>query len=354
MVVRCDAGRDVGGGHLLRCLALAGEVRARGGEATFVSSIDSEVLRARVREKGHNLLLLPKVHPDPEDMDRTADVLRERRPHWLVLDGYHFGPDYQREMRETGPRLLVMDDMAHWPSYHADVIVNQNLGAEKGAYACGEGTRLLLGPRYALLREEFLRWRDWKRSIPRLGRKVLVTLGAGDPDNQTAKVLRALARLASDGLPPTETFGGLDDLETVAVIGPLNPRGEALHAVGEGSRLNVSFQRSPEDLSPWMAWADVAVSGGGSTCWELAFMGLPNLVLVLAENQRAVAHHLEAAGVSRSLGLSSQVSEERLAAEIESLFEGEDARRRMSEKGRDLVDGGGAARICRELMDTAA
>ncbi|HJM43297.1 MAG: UDP-2,4-diacetamido-2,4,6-trideoxy-beta-L-altropyranose hydrolase [Nitrospinota bacterium] len=340
LVVRCDAGREVGGGHLMRCLRLAEEFRSRGGEAIFVSVIDSDAMRARVRKSGFDLVPLTMSHPAPEDAERTIDFLRDYRPDWIVLDGYHFESPYQKEMQETGVRVLVMDDMAHLPRYHADIIVNQNLGAEDCTYACGGETRLLVGLRYALLREEFLRWRNWEREVPSFARRILITLGAGDPGNQAAEVLRAVARLAGNGV---------ENLEVVVVIGPAGAQVGALRAVGDDLGLDVTVQEDPTDMSKLMAWADVAVSGGGSTCWELAFMGLPNLILVLADNQKGAAHHLEKAGVSRSLGWWEDVSESSLTAHLKELMEGHALRREMSRKGRTVLDGEGAARIVRAM-----
>jgi spore coat polysaccharide biosynthesis predicted glycosyltransferase SpsG len=94
-----------------------------------------------------------------------------------------------------------------------------------------------------------------------------------------------------------------------------------------------------------MAWGDVAVSGGGSTCWELAFMGLPNLALALADNQRGIADGLGRAGVAENLGWFEEVNEETIATRLEDLLKDRARRAEMGRRGRKLVDGRGPERV---------
>src|SRR5207245_1177027 len=123
--------------------------------------------------------------PQREDLPATLTLARDLGVEWLVLDGYHFDPAYQEGARASGLRLLVIDDVVHQARYSADILLNQNLDAEHLRYRAGANTELLLGPRYALLRQEFLGWQRWDRSISPVARRVLVTVGGGDPDNVT-------------------------------------------------------------------------------------------------------------------------------------------------------------------------
>jgi spore coat polysaccharide biosynthesis predicted glycosyltransferase SpsG len=158
---------------------------------------------------------------------------------WLVLDGYHFTSDYQRAMRDSGLRLLIIDDYNHQPRYHADVLLNQNLGAERFQYVCDSDTVLLLGTKYALLRKEFSILEGQRPEVTKVARKILVTLGGADRDNVMLKVFRALK------------LSNIRDLEARIVVGPANPHGEKLQEeVRRNQNLNGKFQIVQDGCHP--------------------------------------------------------------------------------------------------------
>ncbi len=337
LVIRADANAHMGVGHLMRCLALAQGWKARGGQTTFITACEREDLRQRLSGEGFQVVTLERPHPDPADWETTSQALAEQPDAWVVLDGYHFDPAYQRQIKDAGHRLLVIDDMAHLDHYCADVVLNQNINADQLRYSCESGTRLLLGTRYVLLRSEFLARQEWQREIPDMARQVLVTLGGGDPDNQTLKVIRALQRVDVNGL------------EAVVVVGASNPHLRELRSAASDSQFAIQLVHNVTNMPELMAWADVAVSAGGSTCWELAFMGLPSMVLVLAENQQGIAAGLEDAGVVIELGWYTAASIAQIAHPLVVLLEDGGLRRRMSHQGRELVDGMGVDRVVESM-----
>ena len=344
LLIRADANARIGTGHLMRCLALAQGWKARGRQATFITACESESLRHRLSDEDFQVITLEQSHPNPADWGATSQALAAHPGAWVVLDGYHFDPAYQRQIKETGHRLLVIDDMAHLDHYYADLVLNQNINAERSRYSCELYTHLLLGTRYVLLRSEFLAWREWQREVPQVARKVLVTLGGSDPNNQTLKVIQAMQQIAVDGL------------EAVVVVGASNPHFQELQSVARNSQFTIRLVQNVTDMSELMAWADVAVSAGGSTCWEMAFMGLPNVILVLAENQRGVAEGLGTLGIALNLGWYAEISELELAQTLEMLIANPAYRKAMSEKGRQLVDGAGANSVVsamNKLVQTA-
>lgn len=333
LLIRADSSVSMGTGHVMRCLALAQGWTARGGDVTFLGRYESPALPAHLEAAGMRVRRV-REEGDPR---AAADVLRElagggQKP-WMVLDGYQFDAEYQRAIRESGWPLLVVDDGGELPWYHASVILNQNLEAESRRYPCGPETRLLLGTRFALLRAEFRSRARRRRRVRRTGARVLVSLGGADAENGTLKVLQALAQVRLDGL------------EVCVVAGPANPHRDALREAIGGFRL----LETVEDMPSLMEWADAAVVAGGTTCWEIAYLGLPSLVMILAENQRPVAESLARCGAARSMGWHHQVSAAALARALEELLADEEARRAMSRTGRSLVDGRGVDRVVREL-----
>lgn len=339
LIVRANANTHIGTGHLMRCLALAQGWKARGGQTMFITSCESDSLRQRLSDEGFQVITVARSYPDPADWKATSEVLAVHPGAWVVLDGYHFDESYQQRVKEAGHRLLVIDDMARLEHYYADIVLNQNLHAAQLNYSCESYTRLLLGTRYVLLRREFLKWRAWRREIPESARKVLVTLGGGDPDNVTLKVIRALQQVDVEGL------------EVAVVVGAGNPHFGELQSAIRNPQLAIRLIQNVTDMPELMAWANVAVSAAGSTCWELAFMGLPSLLLALAENQRFVAEQMDATGAARGLGWHKDLTPDKIAQSITGLLTDLQERLEMARCSRGLVDGEGSGRVLMRLED---
>jgi UDP-2,4-diacetamido-2,4,6-trideoxy-beta-L-altropyranose hydrolase len=250
---------------------------------------------------------VPHPHPDPADAELTAGLLEGGDFAAAVLDGYHLDACYQHRLRALGRCLLVIDDTAHLERYEADILLNQNLRSDELVYRTAGEPRRLLGARYALLRREFAPWQQHERAFQGPAQRLLLTVGGSAQDELLQKILRAVTPL--------------------------------------GLEVRVAAQTSPAEMPELMAWADVALTAAGSTCWELAFMGVPLAVFVLADNQARNASGLAALGAAAFLGTADDLSDERLAAELGTLVADEARRRSMSAAGRALVDGRGAGRV---------
>lgn len=338
--MRADAGAEMGAGHVMRCLALAQAWQDQGGEVVFAVAQAPPALESRLLAEGMEVVRLAAPPGSAEDARETAVLARERGARWLVVDGYQFGADYQHLVKEAGLALLFIDDYGHAEHYWADVVLNQNIYAHKGLYPKRESyTRLLLGTRYALLRREFLKWRDWQREIPEVARKILVTLGGGDPANVTLKVIQALSLVETDGL------------EVVVVAGVVNPHFQELQAAANNLPHRMRLLTNVDQMAELMAWADLAVSGAGSTCWEIAFMGLPNLTIILSDDQAPIAEQLGMKGVAVNLRRHESLHQTTISLSLQRLLTFEKMRLKISLSGRELVDGDGGDRVVMELLN---
>ncbi|MCK4598756.1 UDP-2,4-diacetamido-2,4,6-trideoxy-beta-L-altropyranose hydrolase [Candidatus Bipolaricaulota bacterium] len=337
LIIRADANTHIGTGHLMRCLALAQAWKDSGGEVAFITACESDGLLQRLLDEGFQIVTVERSYPDPADLEATSQVLAAHPNAWVVLDGYHLDEVYQKQVKEAGHPLLVIDDMAHLEHYYADIVLNQNLHAAQLHYSCEPYTQLLLGTQYVLLRREFLEWQDWKREIPEVARKVLVTLGGGDPDNVTLKVVRALQQV------------NVDDLETVVVVGASNPHFRELQSAIRNPQSAIRLVQNVTNMAELMAWADVAISAGGSTCWELAFMRLPSAILVLAENQEETVRMLTERAVFLSLRDGHNTQLQDIAQALTHLLLNHEIRRKLSQKASLLLDGLGALRVIEAL-----
>jgi len=340
LVFRADADVAIGSGHVMRCLALAKEWQAHGGESVFLGRISAGSLCERLVDEGCRLHLLPASHPDPADCAAVLVWLREAHEQagWVVLDGYHFSADYHDAIRASGWPLLVIDDYGHLPEYHADILLNPNAYAGELTYHTGVETLLLLGARYALLRREFCEAREENRIAAPRGRRILVTMGGADQDNVCGRVVDALLAM------------GRGDLEVKIVIGSLNPHRQDLRKRLEKAPFDVELLVTVTEMAPLMQWADLAISAAGSTCWELAAMGVPMLVTVLADNQERVAAYLEAHGAAINLGWFDEWQVKQVADVIEALLTDQEQRGRMAGNGQCVVDGMGCGRVVEMML----
>jgi UDP-2,4-diacetamido-2,4,6-trideoxy-beta-L-altropyranose hydrolase len=334
LLIRADANAQMGTGHIMRCLALAQAWQDARGEVTFALALRAAALEDRLRADKMSVRSLAVSPGSLEDADQTARLAKQLAASWVVLDGYHFGASYQRFLKDAGLRLLLVDDIGGADHYFADIILNQNLHAHPGLYPSKEpGTQLLLGTDYVLLRREFLKWHGSPRQIPAIARRILITLGGGDADNITLKVIKALSYLE------------VENLEALAVIGGSNLHYPELQQATATADYSIRLVQNVTDMPELMAWADVAVSAGGSTCWELVFMGLPAVVFILAANQRPVAQALNKEMVAINLGSPTSHSLETISQALTRLISDSRSREKISLKGHKLVDGQGVQRI---------
>jgi len=338
LIVRADANPRIGSGHLMRSVALAQTWRAQtGGAVVFVTNCEIEALREKLQTEAFEICEIENSYPHAADWTRTREVLEKYPEAWCVVDGYHFDAAFHGKIRKNGSRVLAIDDTAHLDFYDADAILNQNINADGLQYDCAKDTILLFGTSYALLRDEFARRQTWRREIPAVARKILITMGGSDFYNLTLKAIRAVERLA------------IENLEVRAVVGAGNPHYAELKESADCSPVHISLIQNANNMSELMAWADAGVSAAGSTCWELAFMQLPSVLIVSAENQKGLAEGLGATGFAENLGWFEQVSETDLANGLSGILPDEKRRRKMSEIGRDIVDGHGARRVAEFL-----
>jgi spore coat polysaccharide biosynthesis predicted glycosyltransferase SpsG len=313
----------------MRCLALAEAWIAGGGPVTLLSHDLPTALRARAHAAGVELADRPG---NRRDLGRRAQELGAS---WVVLDDYHATLEEQASVSEASRPLLVIDDHGTLGRYLATVVLDQNLGARPGPYAdCRPDTRLLLGTKYALLRRAFEPFRGRRRSAGAV-RSVLVALG-GAPDQ--AVLLRLVEAVVAAVGPSVQVVVATGTLDRASIADAVERRGA---------------RPAPEELAPAMAAADLAITAGGSTVWELAMLGVPSLIVAVATNQRPLASQLAAAGAALDMGWADDAASARVGRAVGDLVRDERQRASMVEAAQRLVDGYGADRTVMTLKQLA-
>jgi UDP-2,4-diacetamido-2,4,6-trideoxy-beta-L-altropyranose hydrolase len=331
VIVRADASAAIGAGHLMRAIAL-GRALEPTANVTLATSCDRPELLEHTRGTGIRLHNVPQPHPHADDLQRISELAGESTCRWAVVDGYHFDEQYLDGLRAQGFRVMMIDDSPRLPSYAAvDVLLDQNLGALRQAYVAPRA-RLLLGPRFTLLRGAFV---SAERAPRAAGpRRVLVTFGGSDVADVTERVLHAIA--------------GLPDLEVTAVIGAANQRAARLTGLF-AAHPGVQIVQNVQDLIPFMASTDVAIAGVGITLWELAKLGVPTLAVSSTEIHRRIAPGIDEYGAHRWIGDAATLTEDGIRTALHELLADDDAQAEMSRLGRALIDGRGAMRVAEAI-----
>lgn len=312
VVFRVDGGPERGMGHVERCLTLARGLSERlRCSVRFVSAADATAGVEHVREAGFRAWAA----------ENPAAAVRELDPDLAVLDVLDTDPEQVRALHECAAAVVNLEDLAGGLD-HADVVVNALY--EEG----GEETNHHAGADYFMLREEFADHQPTPDSTPA---HLLVTFGGSDPNDLSVQAVRALG---DAGL-------GLD---VRLVLGPGFDGHGDLRALPERYRAGIEFVEEPE-MGDQARWADLAVSSGGRTAYELAATGTPTIVLAQNDREHRRMRALDAEGVVDYLGRGEAVSDAALVAAVERLRDDANARIRLSERGRAHVDGGGARRV---------
>ncbi len=346
LIIRADANSSIGTGHVMRCLALAQCWQECGGEVIFAGRIPNIVLQQKIRANACTFVELKHSFPAPDDLELLGKLIQKNAlatcP-WVVVDGYIFTAEYTSVLRRAGAKVLLIDDYAHQPQYLADLLLNQNLGSEKLTYKLNSDASKLLGNKYVLLRREFLKEQHnvGNDIYPEEAKHILVTMGGADPENFTLKVIEALDKL------------NLSQLKIKIIIGPSNPYFDLLKDRMNSVSFNGKLLTDVNNMVPLMKWSDVTITAGGSTCWELAFLGVVFLMVIVADNQERIVKSLCQAGSAVYLGWAHSLKDKELQQSLKTIISNKNERMRLSLNGKQLVDGYGVQRVIQKMEATS-
>lgn len=333
LAIRVDGSRQMGLGHVMRCLALATELEPLGVSSTMIlGGMD------RLADRVLATVPMPSIHltdsePKPvlsgDDAAATIGAARDIGAQWVLVDHYGAGRDYFGRLHEAGFSIAVIEDGQDRDLRDADWAVNPGPTATGSQARLSPSCHVLNGGVYALLRPEFARIRNHAaRRFTPSDNRVLLAFGGSDVNNLFKKAL-----------------AGLDGVQVTLDVRLLTPRRIVIPQGPHAARQLVGV----EDVAAQMAWCDVAVSSAGLTALELASLGVPGLLYPTSDSEDRVARSLAVSGGFRYL--QRMDDEGRI---IEGLLLDPSKRRKMSEAGMGVIDGQGAGRVARDLAEMIA
>ncbi|MDP3703825.1 MAG: UDP-2,4-diacetamido-2,4,6-trideoxy-beta-L-altropyranose hydrolase [Candidatus Omnitrophota bacterium] len=344
VLMRVDASESVGAGHLMRCLALAEGLRERGFEPVFFTRTQHPEYLKAINHRGFSWTSLPERTPVDAEPDALAAFPNPETIAAVVVDRYDLPSDYFLSIRARQPHwtLAYLDDWGHAVE-GVDLMINQNIDADEQQYQRHPGeraARIFAGTRFALLRSEFRQRPRPMANRHRAVSKILLTLGGSDRDNHTRRLLQAISSVD-------------EAIEIHVVLGPGFQHHQDIAACADGSP-RVRVWANVPDMYELMREMDLSVNGSGSTLWELYYMGLPNILYILGENQLKVAEVANAQGCSLCLGPIESFDPETFRQAVNRLIHSPEERVRISERARQAVDGLGVERVANEILSLCA
>ena len=362
VVFRVDASVQIGTGHVMRCLTLADELRHQGHQCRFISRDHQGHLGGFITRKGFalDLLSIPDV-PDVPDVDcrdggetahahwlgvnwqidaeQTLAALESIEVYWLVVDHYALDARWEKRLAVVVKRILVIDDLAD-RSHECDLLLDQNLGRQEADYDQRVPAHCirLIGPRYALLRPEFTKRREasLQRLVKPKLKRILISLGGVDANNTSGKVLSAL----SDSTLPIIT-------ELDIIMGATSPHLEEVRKQAAQLPFQATVNVNVNDMAERMCRADISIGAAGSTSWERCCLGLPSIMVILAENQRAIGNALEQNGCAHLI-VENRIADD-LGPLLSSLMKSGAELEKLANNAMRVCDGEGCSRLVSEM-----
>ena len=347
---RVDASSQIGTGQFFRCLTLADALTSSGRQVCFVSRQLPDELQQRLSERNIEFRKIggagsaEECHDlrhsqwlgtsQAQDAAETIQALSGIPFEWLIVDHYALDERWETALRAHVGSIAVIDDLAD-RSHNCDVLLDQNLRADNPyAGRVPVGCKVLLGPTYALVREEFRQARPHVR--PRHGsvKRILIYFGGVDAGNFTGHAIEAVAGQK------------LAELRVDVIADLANQRREQI--ASQCTRHGFAFHVQTDRMGELMAAADLSIGAGGAATWERCCLGLPTLVICAAENQKRQIEYAACDGLlfaPEPRGESTAF----IRYHVQLLMDNPYLREAMSRAGLKAVDGEGVWRAVRNL-----
>lgn len=334
--IRADGGKEIGTGHVMRCLSIADALRRMGEQVCFLLADSSAVPLLERQNQEYRILNSSYQHPE-EELETLIPLLAESQSGVFLADSYYVTDTYLRRIRDHMP-VCYMDDRGI-SGLPVDLLINYNIFADASLYERFDDgkTLYLLGTEYAPLRREF---KEVPYQVREKARRVFLTTGGSDKYNLAGRILEEV-------LTNKET----QNLEYCVVSGAYNEYLSVLLEI-EKKYPGVQVLSNVTDMSELMRTCDIAVTAGGSTMYELSAVGVPIICFSFVDNQEKIVEGFRNRDIVCFGGDYLRQGEgmvRDVAAHIGLLCGSTELRKNYSRRQKALVDGQGAMRIARQL-----
>lgn len=349
ILFRADASTSLGIGHIMRCLTIAEELKSNGAECAFICREQKGDATELILNHGFYVYVLPPITNTSKNIfffDEIQDAqdsiihIEEWRPDLIIVDHYNLSCKWETIIKKRCQILMVIDDLAN-RCHDCSILVDQGMSRNNKDYdqLVSDQCILLTGQYYSILRQEFgqLRAYSLKRRNNFMIDHLLITMGGSDEPNATGKVLHALTRSA---LPKSCLIS--------IIMGSRTPWLDTIKQQVKELPWNIKILVDVKDMAAVMSASDLAIGAVGGTAWERCCLGLPTLMVIIADNQMTGAYALEESGAGKLIGTPEQI-DNILPAAINQLLSNPHLLSDMSVNARKITNGHGVRNIITEI-----
>jgi UDP-2,4-diacetamido-2,4,6-trideoxy-beta-L-altropyranose hydrolase len=356
-VFRVDSSSQIGTGHVIRCLTLADALSAEGSICLFICRAHTGNLIDLIAERGYEVRILPFKNDAAEhsyssdlghsswlgtdwltDATQTIKFLQSEQIDWIIVDHYALDWRWEIELRKYAEGIMVIDDLTD-RRHTCDLLLNQNYGSSESKYQglvphiCEQ----LHGPSFALLNPVYAKNRMILAQRTGNVNRVLIYFGGGaDSKDLTGMTLKAFES------------ENLSRIHIDIVVGSAYCHNDSLSKIAE-RRGRVNIHTRLPHLADLMSQADFAVGAGGATTWERCCLGLPSLVISVADNQLHTCEILHQNEVIIYSGPSEETSVNQINNQISAVINQPQLLQQLSRNSMSIVDGLGGKRVVEVL-----
>lgn len=323
--LRCDASTKIGIGHVMRCISLADGLIKQGFKCVFLTSTETI-----------------KIIPELSRFDVQHEDYINHNVGYFIIDHYGKGIEYEADVQQNADKIIVIDDLVN-RKYRCDLIINQNYGASAVSYnnKVSGNCRILTGVKYAMLRQEFSQKRPQiietrDGSINR----IIISMGGTNVRRATQKIIQSIGKFTRKKLV-------LD-----IIIGEQSQGAHEVESLLHGLTMHTwNLYHNPPNISNLMVKADLAIGACGSTTWERCCLGLPQILLGLADNQTEVLDRLVQDKLIYSLGHIDDWNEKRMINALNNFIDCPETVQEYSKRSLALCDGLGVDRVVQAIKE---
>jgi len=318
-----EGGEHIGFGHVARCVSLYQAFAEKIVEPELIINGDDSVLGLLKDEKYQTFNWL-------QQKDRLFEIVDGAEV--IIIDSYLADIGFYESLAGAVKMPVYLDDNKRL-DYPKGIIINGNIYAEDLGYP-KEGNEHLLGTTYTPLRRFF--WDVPEKVITKEVRNVMITVGGSDQVNITPSIVRSLKEkypAITKNVVIGKAFSNIDEIKKEV-----------------GKNTNLIYYPDAEKIREIMLVADIAISSGGQTLYELARIGVPTLGVGLSEDQESNLRGFYETGFLGFIGRHNDIDFcEKMIEELEKLL-AKQPREKLCSLGQKLVDGQGAKRTAEHIL----
>lgn len=348
VVFRTDASSVIGNGHLVRCLTLAKSLKKLNTECEFICRENKNDLFKEINKENFKLTLLPNLNNKTnkkkiiktnwlglnwkDDANQTINALKGYKIDWLIIDHYGIGREWEKKLRTYTQNIIVIDDLAN-RNHDCDILIDQNLIANfKNRYKnlLPNHCNTFLGPSFAILQNKYKDLHLVAQPRKNITKNILIYFGGTDQIRLIEMTLSSFYRL------------NRDDINLDIVISSKNSEISKIQKLIKNNK-NIRIKKNLKSLAPLMLKADLAIGACGTTTWERCCLGLPSIVITIAEHQKLIAKELQKRQLIKWLGHHDSIKASSIYKALLSLID--QSQEKWSKECMLVTDGSGSEKI---------